>query len=52
MAENKRYVVVDNKGKQVGGPYIWDGVSEWSPPEEGKLELESDYRKRMGLDEE
>jgi hypothetical protein len=47
MAENKRYVVVDNKGKQVGGPYIWDGVSEWSPPEDGKLVLEEVYLRSL-----
>lgn len=46
MAEVKRYVVT-RQDELVGGPYLWDGEQEWSPPEEGKLELEEDYLKRM-----
>lgn len=39
-----RYVVVvDSPSKLiVGGPYLWDGVAEWTPPEQGTLLLESD----------
>lgn len=38
-----RYVVVDTDNKTIiGGPYLWDGVSQWTPPEEGTLLLEAD----------
>lgn len=47
-AETKRYLVVDATGYAIGGPYLWDGVSEWKAPEEGTLMLESEYLKRMG----
>lgn len=43
MAEPQRYVVVDPATKYiVGGPYLWDGVTLWNPPDEGTLMLESD----------
>lgn len=39
----KRYVVVDEETKTiVGGPYLWDGITEWTPPDEGTLMLEAD----------
>lgn len=44
--EVKRYVVTV-EDHIVGGPYLWDGETEWTPPEVGKLELESDYLTRM-----
>ena len=38
-----RYVVVDDETQTiVGGPYKWDGVRPWTPPEEGRLMLESE----------
>ncbi|GAB1642523.1 hypothetical protein [Krasilnikovia sp. MM14-A1259] len=38
-----RYVVVDPAEHViVGGPYLWDGVAAWTPPDEGELLLESD----------
>lgn len=43
MAEAQRYVVVDKKAKAVvGGPYLWDGKTDWTPPDEGDLMLESE----------
>lgn len=40
-----RYVVVDEGTKYIlGGPYLWDGVAEWTPPEEGTLMIEADAR--------
>lgn len=41
------YVVIRD-GKIVGGPYQWNGMTEWSPPEEGMLVLESEA-KDMGI---
>jgi hypothetical protein len=39
----QRYVVVDEADKTiVGGPYKWDGVATWTPPEAGTLILEAD----------
>lgn len=39
----QRYVVVDVPSKTiVGGPYLWDGVTPWTPPVAGTLMLESD----------
>jgi hypothetical protein len=37
-----RYVVVDETDMLIlGGPYVWDGVCEWTPPAAGQLMLES-----------
>lgn len=34
----ERYVVVNATDRViVGGPYLWDGQSDWSPPEQGEL---------------
>jgi hypothetical protein len=38
-----RYVVVDTDTETiVGGPYLWDGLAEWTPPVAGTLLLESE----------
>lgn len=38
-----RYVVVNPATMQiVGGPYRWDGVTAWTPPDQGTLMKESD----------
>jgi len=38
-----RYVVVDPEERViVGGPYLWDGVSAWVPPEPGVLMVEAE----------
>ncbi len=43
MPTAMRYVVVNESTmKIVGGPYKWDGVAQWTPPEEGTLMLEAD----------
>jgi hypothetical protein len=43
MAEAERYVVVDTTAMTIiGGPYKWDGVTAWIPPEDGTLMLETD----------
>lgn len=37
-----RYVVCDPSNMIiVGGPYVWDGRSIWTPPEEGELMTEA-----------
>ena len=43
MAEPQRYVLVDEDTQQiVGGPFLWDGVTAWEPPDPGTLMLEAD----------
>ncbi len=45
MAEAQRWVVVpDNPDNLtiVGGPYLWDGTTDWEPPHPGRLALEAD----------
>jgi hypothetical protein len=38
-----RWVVVNTATYMiVGGPYKWDGVAPWTPPEAGTLMLEAD----------
>lgn len=50
MSDVQNYVVVDSEKKLiVGGPYLWDGVSEWQPPEDGEL-LREDVARRRGYD--
>lgn len=37
-----RYVVVNESTHLiVGGPYAWDGMTEWTPPDPGTLMLEA-----------
>jgi hypothetical protein len=44
VAEVKNYVVVDeNSGEKIGGPYLWDGVTPWTPPEKGRLITEESF---------
>jgi hypothetical protein len=32
------YVVVNEETKTItGGPYLWDGVTDWTPPDPGTL---------------
>jgi hypothetical protein len=39
----QRWVMVDPTTKRiVGGPYLWDGHTEWEPPEQGQLMLEAE----------
>lgn len=43
MAAGRYVVVVNTPTKQIiGGPYRWDGVTPWTPPEQGTLMLEAD----------
>jgi hypothetical protein len=43
MSAVARWVVVDSDTRTiVGGPYLWDGTTEWTPPEQGRLILEAD----------
>ena len=43
MPVSQRYVVVNEQTMLiVGGPYKWDGVAPWTPPEQGTLMLESE----------
>lgn len=45
MTEVTSYVVVpddENDKTIVGGPYLWDGGTEWTPPDPGVLLRESD----------
>jgi hypothetical protein len=38
-----RYVVADPGSMTIiGGPYLWDGVTAWTPPADGTLMLEAD----------
>ncbi|MGV9243600.1 hypothetical protein [Streptomyces sp. NPDC003710] len=40
----ENYVVVSTTAKDktiVAGPYLWDGVTSWTPPEAGKLMTEA-----------
>ncbi len=39
----ERWVVVNDDGRIVSrGPYLWDGVTPWQPPEQGRLMREDD----------
>lgn len=39
----RRYVVVDMLSKTIlGGPWLWDGVVDWTPPMAGTLMLATD----------
>jgi hypothetical protein len=44
MPEVQRWVVVTDEPAKaiVGGPYLWDGETEWQPPEAGTTMLEAD----------
>ena len=43
MPDVQRYLVVDEASRTiVGGPYLWDGEAQWTPPDEGTLMLESE----------
>lgn len=43
MAGIDRWVVVDSETPTiVGGPYLWDGESDWEPPQQGHLMTEAD----------
>lgn len=45
MPEAQRWVVVDSNldlKRIIGGPYLWDGETQWTPPEDGELMLEAD----------
>jgi hypothetical protein len=48
MAEIKRYVVLDQDGK-FENIVVWDGESEWSPPENHRLVLEDSDEGRASL---
>jgi hypothetical protein len=44
--EAQRWVVVSDDPTDLNilcvGPYLWDGVTAWEPPEQGRLMLEQD----------
>lgn len=42
QSPDHRWVVVDEDRSIVGGPYLWDGETEWEPPEQGRLMVEGD----------
>ncbi len=38
MPKVRRWVVVDpDTDTIIGGPYLWDGESDWEPPQKGTL---------------
>lgn len=39
MAKVQAYIVVDDNNDMLGGPYLWNGEDEWTPPERGFLVL-------------
>lgn len=51
MAEAKTYVVVavDDITKKLGGPYVWDGETQWQPPELGRLVTEAEHLQAIGF---
>ncbi len=43
VTEDQRWVVVnDTTHTIVGGPYLWDGHTDWQPPQQGRLILEAE----------
>ncbi len=43
MRQVGRWVVVDDSAMTiVGGPYLWDGHTDWEPPRPGRLVGEAD----------
>lgn len=40
------YVVLNDNDEIIGGPYLWDGKTEWTPPEEGTLDTLDAYKLR------
>lgn len=43
MPDVGRWVVTDPDDKLIlDGPYLWDGVTPWTPPTAGVLMLEAD----------
>lgn len=45
MADSTRYVVVREAPEDrtiIGGPYLWDGHTDWTPPDDGDLMREAE----------
>ncbi len=42
MGGPERWVVVNDDGAIVAGPYLWDGEADWAPPEQGELVREAE----------
>lgn len=45
MTDPTRFAVVREDPEDrtiVGGPYLWDGATEWQPAEQGRLIREAD----------